>query len=308
MLYAYVCLVSFQVVANLVMATMKAANLITELQRAAMAIRNAKALVVTAGAGLSVDSGLPDFRGREGFWREYPPLKKQGINLTDMNNPRWFENDPQMAWGFFGHCHNMYKSTDPHEGFRIIKSWTDRMEKGFFVYTSNVDGHFQKAGFAPEKIVEVHGSIYYLQCINPDLYSDVWALPKDYYFNVDEDTLHLIGPCPRGPPNIEKCLARPNILMFGDWHWISKRTDEQESRFNRFKKSLIKEETPYVVLEIGAGLAVPTVRLTGEGMIMPHRKNVLIRINMYEAQTSKDDIAIPLPSLEALQRINEYLD
>lgn len=53
-------------------------------QRAASVIKNAKALVVTAGAGMGVDSGLPDFRGPEGFWKAYPPIKERGLTLPEM--------------------------------------------------------------------------------------------------------------------------------------------------------------------------------------------------------------------------------
>ena len=289
------------------MATIKANALVLELQRAASAIRKAKALVVTAGAGLSVDSGLPDFRGREGFWRAYPPLKKQGIKLTDMNNPRWFDNDPQLAWGFFGHCYNMYKTTAPHEGFKILKEWGDKMELGYFVYTSNVDGHFQKAGFSEDQIVEVHGSIYYMQCVNPQASPLVWPVPDHTMFNIDEDTLRLRDPCPKGPPGSENNLARPNVLMFGDWNWISRRTDVQEKKFLDFKKSLLRNDASFVILEIGAGLAVPTVRLTGEGMLTGRSKGTLIRINTFEPQAPKSAVVLPMASLDALQKIHQYL-
>jgi len=54
---------------------------LAELKRAAAAIHGAKALVFTSGAGMGVDSGLPDFRGPEGFWRAYPALRDRGIML-----------------------------------------------------------------------------------------------------------------------------------------------------------------------------------------------------------------------------------
>lgn len=50
------------------------------VERAAEAVRNARVVVITAGAGMGVDSGLPDFRGPEGFWRAYPPLRKLGVS------------------------------------------------------------------------------------------------------------------------------------------------------------------------------------------------------------------------------------
>jgi len=57
------------------------------LKRAAHALREAEALLVTAGAGMGVDSGLPDFRGNEGFWKAYPPMAKLGVSFVEMANP-----------------------------------------------------------------------------------------------------------------------------------------------------------------------------------------------------------------------------
>ena len=71
--------------------------------QAAIAIRNARALVITAGAGMGVDSGLPDFRGDEGFWNAYPPYRRLGLAFVDAANPRHFEDDPAFGWGFYGH-------------------------------------------------------------------------------------------------------------------------------------------------------------------------------------------------------------
>ena len=118
-------------------------SMLADLRRAAEAIHGAKALVFTSGAGMGVDSGLPDFRGPEGFWRAYPALRGRGIRLESMSTPHWFEDDPTFAWGFFGHRYNLYKNTEPHDGFKIILNWCRKMEEGYFAFTSNVDGHLQ---------------------------------------------------------------------------------------------------------------------------------------------------------------------
>ncbi len=57
--------------------------------------------MVCAGAGIGVDSGLPDFRGNQGFWRAYPPFAELGLSFVDMANPQWFASDPEFAWGFY---------------------------------------------------------------------------------------------------------------------------------------------------------------------------------------------------------------
>ena len=73
------------------------------LDRAAEVIAEAEALLITAGAGIGVDSGLPDFRGQHGFWNAYPPYRKLGLDFVDLANPAWFEDDPTLAWGFYDH-------------------------------------------------------------------------------------------------------------------------------------------------------------------------------------------------------------
>ena len=73
------------------------------IARAAEAVASADALLVGAGAGMGVDSGLPDFRGDKGFWKAYPPFERLGVSFVDMANPGWFARDPELAWGFYGH-------------------------------------------------------------------------------------------------------------------------------------------------------------------------------------------------------------
>lgn len=53
-------------------------------------IANADAVIITAGAGMGVDSGLHDFRGDLGFWKAYLPLKDKNLSFTEMANPQWF--------------------------------------------------------------------------------------------------------------------------------------------------------------------------------------------------------------------------
>ena len=84
------------------------------IEKAAAAVAMADALLVTAGAGMGVDSRLPDFRGDKGFWKAYPPFERLGVSFVDMANPGWFARDPELAWGFYSHRLELYRATEPH--------------------------------------------------------------------------------------------------------------------------------------------------------------------------------------------------
>ncbi len=271
------------------------------IDRAAEAINNAEALLICAGAGMGVDSGLPDFRGDEGFWNAYPPLRDLGISFVEMANPGWFEQDPTLAWGFYGHRLNLYRDTSPHRGFEILKGWAENMSHGAFVFTSNVDGHFQRSGFSDDTVLECHGSLNHLQCSSPCGYS-IWSAHTTRV-EVDEETFRASGILPCCPD----CgtLARPNVLMFGDYGWVPHRSHAQESRFRSWMASV--PDGGLVVVELGAGTAVPTVRYAAERAI-DSAGGTLIRINIREPQVPRGEIGIAAGALETLEAIEERIN
>ncbi|HJV66066.1 MAG TPA: Sir2 family NAD-dependent protein deacetylase [Geomonas sp.] len=273
-------------------------DLSTLFQEAAAAIRGAQSLLVTAGAGMGVDSGLPDFRGNSGFWQAYPPYQKLGLSFVDAANPEHFERDPAFGWGFYGHRTNLYRETVPHHGFQILLDWVERLGLESFVATSNVDGQFQKAGVPEDEILEFHGSIHHLQCTRP-CSNSIWANRES--FRIDEQTMRSdhVPLCPRCG-----ATARPNILMFGDWSWIEDRTLLQQERFRSFLSR--QSGKRIVVVEMGAGTAIPTVRATSErvGAFASAR---VIRINTREPQISSPHISLPCGALEGLSAIDQLL-
>lgn len=265
-----------------------------DFSRAAELIASAEALLIGAGAGMGVDSGLPDFRGDEGFWKAYPPFR--GRRFAEMSNPVWFQRDPAQAWGFFGHRLNLYRSAIPHQGFEILHRWGSRLPGGMFVFTSNVDGQFQKAGFSDEQVYEVHGSIHYEQCSRP-CGLNVWPTPETT-IDVDPETIRAVSPIPRCP----RCnaVARPNILMFGDWNWLESRSAAQAERYAEWLNRVANLRL--VAIELGAGLAIPTVRLECED-----RASALIRINPREPEGPEHCVSLPVGAHAALVAIDELL-
>jgi NAD-dependent SIR2 family protein deacetylase len=266
------------------------------LARAADLLREADGLLIGAGAGIGVDSGLPDFRGDHGFWRAYPPLAARGIRFVEIANPRSFATNPELAWGFYGHRLALYRDTAPHEGFAILRDIGARLPHGAFVFTSNVDGQFQRAGFGDDRLVECHGSIHHLQCTRPC--SDATWPAEAVDPVIDPASCLMTPPLPRCP----HCgaLARPNILMFGDGRWLDARTEDQYARFDRWRARVAN----LVVIELGAGTDVPSVRRICEAQGAP-----LIRINPREPRVAAGKgVGIALGALESLLTLRALLD
>jgi len=269
-------------------------------ESAARAIAEADALLIGAGAGMGVDSGLPDFRGNQGFWRAYPPYARLGLSFSELANPHWFDKDPALAWGFYGHRFNLYRSTLPHDGFGILLSWAKRKKHGAFVFTSNVDSHFQRAGFDPDRVMEVHGSIEWLQC-RRNCGSEVTPA-ESLQIAIDEATMRAREPLPA----CSHCgsLARPNILMFGDWSWDETRIAAQQRRLEDWLQSVSSDRL--AIIECGAGTAIPTVRHFCE-QVAAETGARLIRINLREAEVAPGQIGIALGALEALKAMDGML-
>lgn len=241
----------------------------TELERAWEVLSSGRPVLITAGAGLGVDSGLPDFRGAGGIWRD-------GTRLEQRARPTWFDEDPEEAWSFYRERRQLYERTRPHRGFLQIERWVAR---DGFVFTSNVDGHFQRAGVDPSRVVEIHGSLGRLQCARPCSRA-TWEAPVS-----------------AGLPRCPTCdgVARPNVCLFEDRRWIAVPSVLQGRRYDRWLEGRIPD---LVVLELGAGTAVPNVRRESERL--QGLGATLIRVNPHEPEGPPGALQIPLGALAFL--------
>jgi len=227
------------------------------------------------------------------------------------------EKNPHLVWGFHGHRMKLYQDATPHHGYALLQQWGETKNGNLFAITSNVDGHFLKAGWDEKKFLEVHGSFYTLQCKNPlscDGDEQVWKLEKEVLDKLDVDPVSYEAADPL--PACKFCggLARVNALLFYDSYWVSLRSDEQESNWsNWFANNRGKK---IVVIEIGAGLAIPTIRRLSESVVNKGLSNSkLIRINLRDFnadalspdQRADNYLGLPCTGLYALQKIEKYL-
>lgn len=165
------------------------------LPRAAQALREARSVLVLTGAGISVESGIPTFRGPGGLW--------EGFRSEDLATPEAFDRDPEKIWRWYRWRYGIYKTCAPNPGHEAIAAMEDRYGS-FLLATQNVDGLHRRAGST--RLVELHGTIDRMRCTRCHrVVSSLKALD-------DQD-----GPM----PTCEDCqaLMRPHILWFGESYW-----------------------------------------------------------------------------------------
>jgi NAD-dependent SIR2 family protein deacetylase/thioredoxin-like negative regulator of GroEL len=271
------------------------------VERAAATIRGAGALLIAAGAGMNVDYGWVDYRDRESLWASYPAYRERDLSFTDLAHPSRFADDPGLAWGFYGHRLEASRRRAPHAGFEILSRWKSLCPGGGFVVTSCVDGEFQRAGFDSLKIAECCGTLEWLQCTKscgaPTFSAEATRVA------VDPATLRASAPWPSCP----ECgaVARPNILLFGDWDWDMARITEQDERLQQWLASRAVSGN-LVVVECGETPRLPAlrayVRRLVSGLDAP-----IVRISSKDATVEPGGVGVPLPATEGLERINERI-
>ncbi len=268
-----------------------------QLQTIKSWLKTADAMIINNGAGMGIDSGLADYRGTDGQWGNVE--SETGESVFDVMNPKSLLDKPEYIWKLFAKRIREYVETEPHQGFYILKKWIEQFQLDYFIATSNVDGHFQKAGFDEEKIRELHGSILHFQCSIP-CGTDIWKMNLDLQ-QLDNET--NTGDYPKCP----HCgkMARPNIYMFRDNTFLFDRDNNQKIQFNQFLEE--NYDKSIVVFEIGSGPHVQSIRKNTRMLGLKYGAKI-IRINPKDAKIKKPHIGIDRGGLEALREIDGFLN
>ncbi len=130
----------------------------TDLETVATWLRAARSIVILTGAGLSTESGIPDFRGPQGVWTKNPAAEKTA-------NLQYYVADPEVRKAAWQHRVNSEMWTaEPNDGHRAVTELA-RLAAVHTVVTQNIDGLHQGAGLDPDRIVEIHGTVHFAKCL-----------------------------------------------------------------------------------------------------------------------------------------------
>ena len=149
-----------------------------------------RVLVIT-GAGVSAESGIPTFRGKGGYWRNFDAAK--------LATPEAFERDPKLVWEWYSERRQRVSNARPNAGHEAIAKLA-RQADDFLLVTQNVDDLHARAGLASRAMVQIHGNIFATRCSRCDFRRDC-----------DHDHEDVLPRCP-------ECAApmRPGVVWFGE--------------------------------------------------------------------------------------------
>jgi NAD-dependent deacetylase len=118
-------------------------------------LKNASAVTVLSGAGISAESGIPTFRGKDGIW--------ENKKVEQLATAETLENNPQLFWKFYNWRKKLINEVKPNLGHYALVDF-ERIYKDFYLVTQNVDNLHRTAG--NENIIELHGNIFNTKCSN----------------------------------------------------------------------------------------------------------------------------------------------
>ena len=261
------------------------------LNKASCLIKKSKRTLFLTSAGMSADSNIPTFRDKDGYWKNFPPFKDKNLEAQDLASPWAFRNELTHAWAFYEWRRRNAEENQPHEGYRIINKWLESQDG--FIHTTNTDGLHLRSGCPEDRILEVHGSMWRLQCLDTCTH-EFWEELSVPLCNLNTDIMKASN-----YPICKSCrgIARPHILMFGDGEYIGH--PEQEANFRRFAQKPID-----LAVLVGSSGAVPTndylaVHLTEQGTPI-----ININLDLSSNRIVNTELFIEMRGEEALTRLD----
>ena len=239
----------------------------TELKDAQKAIAQCDALLIVAGAGMSVDSGIFTYRGANGIWNKSIQIGNEMYSYDEISSLKMWKEFPALAWGFKANFYTTMRDAEPHEGYYKLLDYVKHRKNGnYFVCTSNIDNYFERAGFDKDKIYEVHGTMKTLQCMDKRCSARNGVISMtDAHMPAFDKTTFIGSNLPSCPycPNI----LRPNVSMFGDFDFYGKPYEFARRKMDIWLKENEEKGKSLVILEIGCGINPHSLRMNNGKML-----------------------------------------
>ena len=239
-----------------------------DIRKAGEVISHAKHLICLTGSGISAESGIPTFRGREGLWNKY--------RAEELATYEAFVNNPKLVWDWYKWRMNIIKKAEPNIAHLTLAKW-EKIELLKATITQNIDGLHQRAGNS--NVIELHGNIWRAKCIKCGY--------KTYFEDIPKEDV----------PRCIKCngLLRPDVVWFGE--------SLDTSELNKAYKEVLQAD---VLIIVGtSGIVYPAAYIP---VYAKEHETIVIEINPTEtALTNIADIKLRMKATEAFMKIDKLI-
>jgi len=168
-------------------------------------------ILILTGAGVSAESGIATFRGKDGYWRNLDPAK--------LATPEAFARDPKLVWTWYRERRQRIRDAQPNAAHAAIAKLAQHADE-FLLVTQNVDDLHARAGVANEKMVQIHGDIFVTRCSRCESERRDYPPSHGYGAAGEEEQKDDIPRCPECD-----ALMRPGVVWFGEqlpWNEVTR--------------------------------------------------------------------------------------
>lgn len=193
-------------------------------------------ITVMTGAGISAESGIPTFRGPDGYWT----IGSANYRPTEMATNNMFRQNPREVWKWYVYRRSICNAAEPNAGHHAVVQMEKSLGDQFHLVTQNVDGLHLRAGNSEEKTYQIHGSLAFIRCwdeCSPELFRFPEGIAnKEKGDDLTDDEWNLLV-CP-------KCgkMARPHVLWFDEYY---------NENYYRFESSLQLASESKLLITVG---------------------------------------------------------
>lgn len=248
------------------------------------------------GAGISAESGIPTFRGPEGYWT----VGSKVYHPQEMATFEMFSRIPEEVWKWYLYRMGVCAHAQPNAGHRALVELENYFGDRFTLITQNIDGLHLRAGNSIERTYQIHGNVFFMRCAL-ECSEEVYPIPETVSAKTKEESLSKED---REALRCPRCGARtrPHVLLFDESY--------NEQHYHFYSSMTVAQQTELLVVVGTAGATNLPNQVAREvyrnnGLIL----DINIEANPFSelAQTTQQGIFIQQPSATALPELQNIL-
>jgi len=256
-----------------------------------------KKVVFLVGAGLSAESGIPTFRGKDGYWVS----GSKNYKAEEIGTYRMFSLASQEVWKWFLYRKSVTEKAKPNQSHILLKEIEDRLQDNFALISQNVDSLHKKAGNSEERTFLIHGDFDFVRC-GDECSKDLYPFPKE--INLIDRNKDIITEQEWKALRCPKCKEdlRPHVLWFDEYY--------NEKHFKKDSVLKISKHTG-ILFVIGTSGATNLPRMVARNVLA--KGGMIVEVNIEDSyfsdllENKKKGIVIRQKSTSFLKELNEEL-